>query len=286
MRVWITGSNGMLGSSLLECCRRKGIEAIGTGREEADICNLERLRAKALELCPTHIVNCAADTDVDGAEKNPAAAFAVNAEGAANIALVAKENSARLVHISTDYVFNGLGLEPYREEDSCEPVNVYGKSKWEGEKRVLAHLPSACILRTSWLFGRQGKNFISSLLHWFQQKEEMQVVSDQCGKPTFCRDLAEAVITLLNCEGIVHFANEGGHSRYQIALDLLEAAKKRGIALKCQRIIPVPSAQFPTPAPRPFYSVLDTNKYVRLTAIRPRPLSEAILEFLNDAFSV
>ncbi len=220
------------------------------------------------------------------AEKNPDAAFAVNAEGAANIALVAKEIRARLVHISTDYVFNGFSQKPYREEDVCDPVNVYGKSKWEGEKRVLAYLPSACILRTSWLFGHKGKNFISSLLHWFQQKEELQVVSDQCGKPTFCRDLAEAVIALLDCEGIVHFANEGGHSRYQIALDLLEAAKEKGIALKCQRIIPVPSAQFPAPAPRPSYSVLDTNKYVHLTVIRPRPLSEAVTEFLNEAFSV
>lgn len=131
MKIWIVGSKGLLGSSLVECCKKKGIEAVGTDRQEADICNQGQLRTKAMELNPTHIVNCAAYTDVDGAEKDSATAFAVNAEGAAHVAQVAKECGARLVHISTDYVFNGLGSVPYREEGVCEPINVYGKSKWK-----------------------------------------------------------------------------------------------------------------------------------------------------------
>ena len=184
----------MLGSVLLEHCRQSGIEAVGTSRLEADVCQLEQLERAAAEIYPTHIINCSAYTDVDGAEKNSQAAFAVNAEGASNVALAAKEFESRLIHISTDYVFGGNGSQPYCEGDVCAPINVYGKSKWEGEKRVLEVLPNACILRTSWLFGRKGKNFISSLLSWFQQKDELQVVSDQCGKPTYCHDLAHAVM--------------------------------------------------------------------------------------------
>jgi dTDP-4-dehydrorhamnose reductase len=286
VKIWVTGARGVLGSSLVRACRKQGLEVIATGREEADICNLDSLKAKALELRPTHIVNCSAFTDVDGAEADPSATFAVNVDGAANIACVAKESEARLVHISTDYVFNGRGHQPYREEDLCGPVNIYGKSKWEGEKRVAAINPSACILRTSWLFGVRGKNLISSLLWQLQQKEELQVVFDQCGKPTYCADLAEAVIALLDFEGIVHFANEGASSRYQIALDLLEAVKARGVSLKCQSILPVLSSQFPTLAPRPCYSVLSTDKYCHYTSTKPRLWSEAVNEFFDDALGL
>jgi dTDP-4-dehydrorhamnose reductase len=286
VKIWVTGVRGMLGSSLIRACRKKELEVIATGREEADVCKLDLLKAKAWELRPTHIVNCSAFTDVDGAEKDPSAAFAVNADGAANIAFVAQESEARLVHISTDYVFNGLGDQPYREEDPCGPINVYGKSKWEAEKRVAAIIPSACILRTSWLFGAQGKNLISSLLWQFQQKEELRVAFDQCGKPTYCADLAEAVIALLDFEGTIHFANDGARSRYQIALDLLEAAKSRGFSLKCQNILPVPSSQFPTLAPRPCYTVLSTDKYCHYTSTRPRLWNEAVNEFFDDAFGL
>ena len=265
MKMWIIGAHGMLGSALMQSCQRKEIDVIGTSREESDITQSDQLISKAKQIKPTHIVNCAAYTDVDRAEKEPEIAFAINAEGAANIARVARECGARLLHISTDYVFNGIGDRPYCEEDPCSPPNQYGKSKWEGEKKVLQLFPEACILRTSWLFGQKGKNFISSLMHWFQQKQELQIVDDQRGKPTYCNDLAEAILTLLDRKGIVHFANDSEKSRYHIALELLEACKRRGISLKCQQIFPVSSDKFPTPAVRPLYSVLDTKKYTRLT---------------------
>lgn len=282
MKIWVTGSHGMLGSCLMEYCRRMGIHAVGTGRGEADICNFKDMKQTALELSPTHVIHCAAYTDVDGAEKNSQEAFAVNVEGAANVATVASEVKARLIHISTDYVFDGLSNQPYREEDPCGPVNVYGKSKREAELRVLSIFPQTCIVRTSWLFGRKGKNFISSLLQWFQNKEEMQVVFDQCGKPTYCYDLAAALIKLLNYEGIIHFANEGGGSRYQIAVDLLKIADELGIAVKCKRIVPVPSAQFASHAIRPAFSVLNTDKYFHVTGTKPRLWSEAAIEYLHE----
>jgi dTDP-4-dehydrorhamnose reductase len=278
MKIWVTGADGMLGSALMQCCLREGIDATGTSRREADVTQSSQISAKALEIRPTHIVNCAAYTDVDGAEKEPDAAFAVNAEGAANVARVARERGARLIHISTDYVFNGTGSIPYREGDLCAPRNQYGQSKWEGEKKVFEILPEAC---TSWLFGSRGKNFISSLMHWFQQREELQVVYDQRSRPTYCHDLAAAVLTLLDARGTIHFANDGERSRYQIALDLLEASKVRGIPLKCQRIVPVPSTTFPTPAMRPAYSVLDTSEYSHLTNKKARPWGEALNDYLN-----
>lgn len=285
MKLWVVGAGGMLGSALVECCRARGIAAVGTTRQEGDIADVAQLRRICKALGPTHIVNCAAYTDVDGAEKEPAAAYAINRDGAGHVAKVARELGVRLVHVSTDYVFDGKGLAPYREEDLCAPGNHYGMSKWEGEKKVLEILPTACVMRTSWLFGTKGKNFISSLLKGFQQREELQVVFDQCGKPTWCRDAAEAVLTLLESEGIVHFANGGERSRYQIALEMLQAARDSGIEVKCRSILPVPSAQFPTPAARPAYSVLDTTRYRHLTKIEPRPWGEAVREFLHEAIA-
>lgn len=278
MKVWVIGARGMLGSVLV-----KKSQGIGSSREEVDILDLEQLMGKAREIQPTLIVNCAAYTDVDRAEKEPEMAFAVNAVGAENVALAAKSCGAHLIHISTDYVFNGEGKTPYREDDRCAPINQYGKSKREGEERVLQTLPEACVLRTSWLFGMQGKNFISSLIGWMQQKEELQVVCDQFGRPTYCEDLAEAILALPKTKGIVHFSGGMERSRFQMAIDLVNLCKERGISIKCRKVVPVLSSAFPTPAPRPLYSVLDTEKYTQLTQLKPRPWSEAIKEYIHVA---
>lgn len=283
MRIWILGAQGMVGSSLLKQFQEQGVEVIGSTRQEADICNREDLQTKAFELKPTHLINCAAITHVDAAETDAKTSYAVNAEGAANAAHVAKQCGARLVHLSTDYVFDGKASVPYREEDLCAPINIYGKSKWEGEKKIMAILPQACILRTSWLFGLKGKNFVSSLLRLFQEKEELEVACDHTSKPTYCEDLARAVITLLDFEGVIHFANATPLSREHIASSLLELVKKRGLKTKCRAILPVSSARFSVVAPRPFYTVLDTSKYVRATSIFPRPWSEVIEEYLDAA---
>ena len=169
MIVWVLGAEGMLGSALVKKYQEGGVSVVGSSRQDADILDLPRLIARAHEIRPTLIVNCAAFTDVDRAEKEPEAAFAVNAQGAENVAVAAKGCGAHLVHISTDYVFNGEGKTPYQEGDLCAPLNQYGKSKLEGEARVLKAYPEACVLRTSWLFGVKGKNFISSLIGWMQQ---------------------------------------------------------------------------------------------------------------------
>jgi dTDP-4-dehydrorhamnose reductase len=281
MKVLVAGAQGMLGSSLLEVAKKKTMLVIGVSKEEMDIRNQVQIAQVMQMHRPNLVINCAAMTDVDGCERDPERAFSVNALGAENIARAAKEIDAHLIHLSTDYVFDGKGNRPYREEDLCSPINIYGMSKWEGEKRVLSSYPASCVVRPSWIFGRKGKNFISSLMKWFQEKEEVQVVNDQRGRPTYCFDLAAALLELPTCSGIFHFANTGAFSRYEIACALLKEAKKRGIELRCREIIGVTSETFPTPAPRPFYSVLDTTKITTLLKQPPREWHEAMGEFLH-----
>ena len=168
------------------------------------------------------------------------------------------------------------------ETSPCSPINVYGASKWEGEKKVQSIHPTACIVRTSWVFGGQSKNLISSLFSRFLTDKEIRVVSDQIGKPTYCGDLVEALFTLLDAQGIIHFAGREAASRYQIAQTLLQLTKQCNLPVVCESIIPVKSMDFSTSARRPLYSVLDTSKYTYLTSIQPRPWEEGALEFLHD----
>lgn len=281
-KILVIGNRGMVGSSLVRSAQKKGIEVVGVARPEVDVCSMDELRACVQAIQPTHIINCTAYTAVDAAEEKEPLAFAVNAGGAEHCARVAQEIGARFLHLSTDYVFSGESIAPYVETDVCSPINVYGRSKWEGEKRVLAVNPSACIVRTSWVFGGNSNNLISSLLSRFLVDKEIRVVSDQIGKPTYCEDLVEALFTLLEVEGIVHFANQREASRYEIAQTLLQLAKQCKRSVVCEQISPVKSVDFPTPAKRPLYSVLDTSRYTLLTSIQPRPWTIAAEEFLRD----
>lgn len=285
MKLWVTGGQGMLGKILHQLCGQKGIACIATSHREADLTNPSVLLQLVERIQPTHIINCAAYTDVDGAENNEEKAFGVNASGARNLALAALKIGAKLIQISTDYVFDGFATTPYQEEDLPCPINVYGRSKWEGEKQVLDVYPKTCIIRTSWLFGSQGKNFISSVHNWLQEKEKIQVVADQSGRPTYVQDLAVAVLDLLDAEGIIHFANAGPVSRYQLALDIREEMLKSGKPVRCSQIEPVASQQFPTPAKRPSYSVLATEKFTQITGKQPRPWKEAIGEYFEHVIA-
>lgn len=284
MKLWIIGAKGFLGSTLCALCKKKGIDFIGTKREEADITDLEYLRRFSRSLAcqgVTHIINCAAFTDVDQAEKNPTAAFLINATGPKNVGLIAQELQAKIIHLSTDYVFDGSLQRPYTELDPCSPIdNVYAQAKWEGEKNLLAVCPSACILRSSWVFGKGGKNFISSIFQKMQETSLVKVISDQRGRPTFVEDLATTTLELLNHSGIYHFANEGEVSRFEIAQEIHKKALALHIPLACREIIPVLSHTFPTPAKRPSYSVLDTKKIELILGISPRKWTNALEEYL------
>lgn len=247
MKLWVPGK-GLVGATL-----SRMTPCLNTGRE-VDIADLEQSRTFIRENKITHIVNCAAQSQVDLAEAKPEETFRSNALGPEMLGRAAQEAGAKLLHLSTDYVFDGSGDRLLTEEDPTNPCNVYGKTKLEGEQRLMAIMPEACILRTSWVFGRGGKNFVTKLLELLQTKNELRLVSDQTSRPTYVPDLAKAILIMLDRSGLYHFANAEPTNKYEFAKVL---SSKMG--LSCS-IIPVSSSEFQAPAKRPMYSPLDTSK--------------------------
>ncbi len=271
--LWVTGNKGLLGSALLAKCREKSVQ---TGRE-VDISDLNALRhfARKHPLI-SHIINCAAFSGVDAAENFREEAYLANAVGPENLAIVAKEMGAKLIHISTDYVFDGKRNKLLTEEDPTHPLNHYGKTKLEGEERALQR--GALVIRTSWLFGSRGKNFVSNLLKMLQTEEEVRLVSDQWGRFTYAPDLAEAILQMLFQEGLYQFANIGVTTRHEFGLAMREEASSMGYSIKTHTLIPTPSAAFPVL--RPTYSALDTTKIERFLQLRH--WREALKDFLCE----
>ena len=197
--IWIIGCNGMLGQELTALCKEKHIDYTGTDRE-CDITDIEALRSYAKGKNPGWIVNCSAYTAVDKAEDEEPIALKINAAGAGNIASIAAECGAKLLHISTDYVFNGKGTHPYREEDPVGPVSAYGRTKLAGETLVEKNCPAHVIIRTAWLYGQHGNNFVHTMLRLFSEKDSLTVVSDQRGTPTWAYDLAQAITHIITTD--------------------------------------------------------------------------------------
>ncbi|HSX04102.1 MAG TPA: dTDP-4-dehydrorhamnose reductase [Rhabdochlamydiaceae bacterium] len=280
MLIWILGSDGLLGRSMQTYLKNKQIPFFATNHEQADITQLKNLKTVAEQNKPTHLINCSAYNKVDEAEKQPELAFAVNVNGPENLGLLGIEFGIKVVHVSTDYVFSGEKNSPYLETDLCVPSNVYGISKREGEKKLLSLFPDACVVRTSWLFGKGGINFISKLPDLFKLKDELEVDTKQISRPTFCMDLAEALIDLLPESGIFHVAGGKPSSRFDIAEEMLEIAHALKLPVKCRRIKPLSEPIFS--APRPNYSVLDTKHTEKFLKNQQRPWKSAVQEFLKD----
>jgi dTDP-4-dehydrorhamnose reductase len=261
MKVWVTGANGLLGSALKLALDEYGIPFVGSSKLQADVSDLLSLTQFYRKWGPfTHVVNCAAFTDIDLAESRPEEARKINTLSLAIIGSLATQHHFKVIHISTGYVFDGLADHPYLETDRIAPHTVYGQTKAEGEKHLLAALPSACIIRTSWLFGLEGKSFASKMLQLMQEKEEIAVVSDQYGRPTCASDLAKTIICALDWSGIYHAANSSKTNWYDFAETIRFEALAIGWPIKCRHLRPIRSAEFGALAPRPLYSVLDTSK--------------------------
>lgn len=282
MKLLILGAQGLVGRTLQEVCKRRGISFFAAGRAEADLSDLASVKKTIQAEEPTHLINCAAYTAVDRAEVEVDQAMAINAEGPEKLGRLAKENGFKLLHISTDYVFSGSKNAPYVESDPCDPIGIYGKSKREGEKRLLEVFPEACVVRTSWVFGKGGKNFLASLFSLMSTKEEVKISADQRSRGTYAKDLAEALLHLLPQKGILHFANEGACSRFEMAQDLYREIKAAGTPLKCQSLIPVSSKEFPGAEIRPTYSVLNTHRVESVLGLKPRHWKEVLKEYLAD----
>ncbi|MBO4282035.1 MAG: dTDP-4-dehydrorhamnose reductase [Bacteroidales bacterium] len=261
-RIDILGANGQLGNELrLLSARYPECEFVFSDVADVDITDQAQLHAHLEKIRPQVVVNCAAYTAVDKAETEGAVlAEAVNHKAVSQLAAFTHEFSYLLIHISTDYVFDGTSCKPYLETDTCHPISVYGRTKRAGEEAVLSEAKRAVILRTAWLYSAFGNNFVKTMLRLGKERPEVKVVTDQIGSPTYAADLADAVMRWVEREARVqdvqlyHFTNEGVCSWYDFARSIIAR-----VSSNC-RVLPIPSEAYPAPAPRPFYSVLDKRK--------------------------
>ena len=259
-RILVIGSSGQLASEIKQLQSSfTQYEFRFTSQSEMDISDLKSVESIVANFLPNYIINCAAYTAVDKAESDTERAFEINAKGIANLATLSKRLNAFLIHISTDFVFDGKKSSLYSETDTTNPISVYGLSKLKGEEAIQASGCDFIIIRTSWLYSRFGNNFVKTMMRLGAEKESLHVVSDQIGTPTYCADLALVILSQLENfqlykNNIYHYSNEGVASWYDFAYEIMQMNK-----LKCS-LHPIPTSGYPTPAARPSFSVMDKTK--------------------------
>jgi len=289
MKILLTGSKGQLGREVVKAGINAGLDIISMDLPEIDITDSEKLIRIFSELKPSIVINAAAYTAVDLAETQKNLCYAVNLDGPANLTRLCGKNKARLIHVSTDYVFDGKADKPYREIDPVSPVNVYGHSKAEGEKAVLAGPGQHIILRTSWLYGRYGKNFIKTMLRLGQEKKTIQVVNDQYGCPTCAYDLAEVIIVIAqqlmenqsNNSGIYHYCGNGITTWYEFAISIFQLAGELGLK-NMPLVTPITTSQFPTAAKRPLYTALDCSVIGKSFGVELKPWKYSLKKTIHQ----
>ena len=287
--IWLIGNKGMLGTDLSLLLEKSGFSYIGTDRE-LDITDQTALVEFAEKRPFTWIVNCAAYTAVDKAEDDRENCRLLNTTGAGNIAHTARETGARMVHISTDYVFNGSGNSPYTEEDTTDPAGVYGLTKRDGEIKVLEESASSYIIRTAWLYGKYGGNFVKTMLRLMNERDEVKVVNDQKGSPTWTGDLASVIIAIIQAVndgktvpfGIYHYTNEGEITWFDFAGEIYRQGREFGRITKDCAVKPCTGAEYPSRVRRPGYSVLDKTKIKKALGIKIPVWDESLRGFLAE----
>lgn len=295
MKILLLGHQGMLGSDLFSKLSFDH-EIVGMDKEEIDIVSAGECKDAIDATAPDIVINAAAYTHVDRCETDRERCFAVNADAVKNIAEACRKKKVRIIHFSTDYVFDGTAREPYKEEDQCNPINVYGESKMAGENYLRSHSENYLLIRSSWLYGAKGKNFVQTILEKAKAKSfiddamakakarsdnpsTLSVVDDQVGSPTYTKDLASAVSLLIekNAQGIFHVTNRGTCSWHQFAVKILKESGFGDIVVK-----PIKSNQLQRPARRPAYSILSMQKFTRSTGKTMQPWQLALQDYLQS----
>lgn len=289
-RILLTGINGQLGQELEKTLVHQG-EVIGVGREKLDLTQVSAIRQVINEVKPDIVVNSAAYTAVDKAESELELAEAINAIAPGIIAEECQKLAIPLIHISTDYVFDGSQSSPYRETDPTQPINAYGKSKLAGEIAIQQACQNYIILRTAWVYGVGGKaNFVKTMLRLGGERSEIRVVADQIGSPTCTADLANCIAKIMpqfqpEIVGIYNYTNSGVASWYDFAVAIFEEAKQLGWNLKIERVIPITTPEYPTPARRPAYSVLSCTKIADILGTYPPHWRQGLRKMLAELYS-
>lgn len=291
MKVLLTGSKGQLGSCFQDRLPA-GWDVWATDSDTLDITDLDKVKQAVAQYQPDVIVNAAAYTAVDKAETEPELAGLINATGPKNLALAAKEAGARLVHVSTDYVFDGKATTPYVETDATNPLGVYGQTKLDGELAVAEVLPEAIIIRTAWVFSEYGNNFVKTMLRLAKDRDTLGIVADQRGCPTYAGDIAQAIIDLLQKEaegGVYHFCGDKEVAWNEFAEAIFVSALKSGVLAAKPQINGITTEQYPTPAKRPKYSVMNCRKInsqgVTLSMWHER-IDDVIAKIINNSSTI
>ena len=283
MKILVIGSHGMLGRELvtrlttISDLKNQGNKVTSVDREHVDITNAANTSKFIAHVRPDVIINCAAFSNVDACEAQVSEAFAVNTTGAKNVASAGKQTRAKVIHISTDYVFDGTKDKPYTETDKPSPISIYGKSKLEGELAVQEINGNYAIIRTAWLFGPYRENFVTTMLNLGRKNHTVSVVTDQCGSPTYTADLSYAIqnIIKLDFQGLYHVTNSGTCSRFEWAKKIFELTGNQ------VSVIPLKTADFKRAAKVPQNSSLNCTKYTKATGQRMRSWQEALEEYLD-----
>jgi len=277
----VLGAGGQLGRELLATAPAEFTLRAAT-REQLDITDASAVATLLQREKPDVLINAAAYTAVDKAESEPALAFAINAEAPGLLAQWCAAHGSQFVHVSTDFVFNGRSQAPYVESDTTEPLGQYGLSKLAGEQAVKSAYSDATIVRTGWVYSCYGQNFVKTMLRLMAERDQLSVVSDQVGTPTWAKGLARACWGLAAQPGCFHWSDNGQCSWYDFAVAIRDLARERGLLLACPEIIPITTADYPTPAARPAYSVLDKQRSWEALGTKGLPWHEQLAAMLDE----
>ncbi len=284
MKVLVAGANGQLGSEVVRLLQGTGHELLLPGRSSLDFLQPPQVADYVRRKRPDVVINCAAYTQVDQAESEPDLAHTINRDAAGSLAQALAVTGGRLLHVSTDFVFDGEQTQAYSETDMPNPLSVYGRSKLAGEQAVQQALPDAIVLRTAWVYASHGHNFVKTMLRLAGEGKALRVVADQRGTPTWAADIAAVILRLVDSDaaGLFHYTNVGSTSWHGLACAILEEAQAIGYGIKTREVEPIATSGYPTPARRPAYSVLDTSKITKQLSLSIPDWRESLRNMLEE----